>query len=213
MNNNTSVRKLAALGLSILVIAVAAYTGYRYVAAANIYAKAIHELEDGNLSDAQEGLKKAIRLNPWHADAHYELATVFKKTGKNKDSQEYMSRAIALNGKSPDYHLGIGFLYFNDIGDTEKAKKHFEQAFILDESNYSACYMLAVVSEGERDLSKAIYFYEKAIRLDPGLTMAHKQLAALYNAKGMKEEAQQSWNIVMKINPDDQDALAYFDND
>ncbi|MDI6815576.1 MAG: tetratricopeptide repeat protein [Actinomycetota bacterium] len=196
-----------------MIIAVAAYISYRYVTAANIYAKAIHELEEGNLSSAEEGLEKAIRLNPWHADAHYELATVFKKTRKRTDALEYMSRAIALNRNNPDYHLGIGFLYFNDIGDKAKAKRHFEQAFILDKSNYTACYMLAVVSEGERDLGKAVYFYKKAIKLDPNLTMAYKRLAALYNAKGMEEQAKACWNNVIEIDPDDKDALTFFGND
>ena len=195
------------------LIAVAAYASYRYVTAANLYADAVHELEDGNLSDAEEGLEKAIRLNPRHADAFYELATVYRKTNKKKDALDFMKRAIDLNGKSSDYHLGIGFLYFNDIGDTEKARNHFEQAFILDKANYSACYMLAVVSEVERDLGKAIYFYEKAIKLDPDLTMAYKQLAAVYDAKGMEEEARECWSTVMKISPDDKDALAYLDND
>ncbi|MDP2210798.1 MAG: tetratricopeptide repeat protein [Candidatus Aquicultor sp.] len=213
MKDNASVKKYVALGLSVIIIAVASYISYRYVNASNIYAKATHELEEGNLSDAEEGLEKAIRLNPWHADAHYELATVFKKTNKKKDALKYMSRAIALNANNPDYHLGIGFLYFNDIGDKVKAKKHFEQAFILDKTNYSACYMLAVVSEGERDFGKAMYFYKKAINLDPGLTMAYKQLAALYNAKGMEEQAKACWNNVIEIDPDDKDALAYFDND
>ena len=213
MKNNTVVKKHVALGIAITIIMVAAYTSYRYVTAANLYAKSTHELEEGHLSDAEEGLAKAIRLNPWHADAHYELATVFKKLNKKKDAFEYMSRAIALNPNNPDYHLGIGFLYFNDIGDKVKAKKHFEQAFILDKTNYSACYMLAVVSEGERDLGKAIYFYEKAINLDPDLTMAYKQLAALYNAKGMEEQTKACWNNVIKIDPADTDALAYFDND
>ncbi|MBS3908300.1 MAG: tetratricopeptide repeat protein [Actinobacteria bacterium] len=196
-----------------LLIAVASYVSYRYVSAADMYAKAIHELEEGNLSDAEEGLEKAIRLNPWHADAHYELATVFKKMNKKKDAHGHMSRAIALNGKNPDYHLGIGFLYFNDLGDKDKARNHFERAFILDKSNYSASYMLAIVSEGEGDLSKAIYFYKKAINLDPDLTMAHKQLAALYDAKGMEEQAKACWNNVMEINPDDKDARNYFKND
>lgn len=212
MKNNVVVKKYVALGIAIMIIVIGAYSSYRYVTCANLYAKATHELEEGNLSGAKEGLEKAIRLNPWHADAHYELATVFKKMSKKKEALEYMSRAIALNGNNPDYHVGIGFLYFNDFSDKVKARKHFEQAFVLDKTNYSACYMLAIVSESERDLGKAIYFYKKAIKLDPDLTMAHKQLAALYDAKGMQEEAKACWNTVIEIDPDDQDALTYFDN-
>jgi tetratricopeptide (TPR) repeat protein len=204
--------KQIAVAVSMIIILLSMFLSVRYVTASNIYLKAVHEAEDGHLEEAEEGYREAIRLNPWHADAHYELATLLKNEGRTVEALSLMERAIEINGDEADYHLGIGFLYFNSIGDNKKAKEHFEKALALGQDDQLVCYMLARVSEGERNLDKAIFYYKKAIKANPSMVVAHKQLATLYDAKGMDEKAKSHWENVLKIDAKDVDARSYLND-
>jgi tetratricopeptide (TPR) repeat protein len=55
--------------------------------------------------------------------------------------------------------------------------------------------------------SKAIL--EEAVKLSPENLRAHRTLAKIYVAQGAKEEALRSCNVILAVNPQDQEALSF----
>jgi tetratricopeptide (TPR) repeat protein len=72
--------------------------------------------------------------------------------------------------------------------------------------------MLGDLSEREKNVKKAEFYYSKAIKADPGLTIAYRKLAQLYQTSGEKAKARTYWQSVLRINPQDKDAKYYLDS-
>jgi tetratricopeptide (TPR) repeat protein len=201
--------KKIAVVIAILVIILAAIASGRYVNAGTVYAKAIDLEEAGNIAGAKQGYIEALQMNPWHADANYQLGAIMGKEGKTTEALRLMNRAVQLKN-GPDYYLGLGYLYLSKFKDTRNAETSFRKAYDLDPKNYYACFMLGNLAEREHNTEKAIQYYDKAVKLEPKMTACYKKLATLYSAKGMDSKASEYWQNVLKINPEDKDAKAYF---
>ncbi|MHB8840304.1 MAG: tetratricopeptide repeat protein [Candidatus Aquicultor sp.] len=201
--------KKIGLGIAIAVIILAAIGADRYVNADRVYHLAVDQEEAGNIADAKKGYTDALQMNPWHADANYQLGVLLSKEGKISEALRQMQRALQLK-KEPDYYLGLGYLYLNKLKDENKAETSFHKALDLDPKNYYACFMLGNLAERDHNNDKAIRYYEQAIQDDPQMTACYKKLAAIYDAKGMNSKASEYWQDVLRIDPKDKDAKAYF---
>lgn len=201
--------KKIALGIVIAIIILAAIVVDRYINADRVYYLAVHQEEAGNVAEAKKGYTDALQMNPWHADANYQLGVILTKEGKTAEALKQMQRALQLKNE-PDYYLGLGYLYLNRLKDTNNAKASFSKAYDLDPKNYYACFMLGSLAERDHNNDKAIQYYKQAIELDPQMTACYKKLAAVYGAKGMNSKASECWQNVLRINPKDKDAKTYF---
>lgn len=201
--------KHIAIGLAVLVLLAEVMLGFSFATANKIYEESIHLEEDGKIAQAKAGYKKAIRLNPWHADAHYQLGNLLRNEGKISEALRQMKQAEVLNKDEFDYKIGLGFLYLNYIGDNDKAEHYFSSAYSLDKNNFYACYMMGKLAEDDRNIDRAIQYYKQAIKAEPNLTGAYKQTATLYEVKGSNSEAKFYWEQVLKLDPGDEDAISY----
>lgn len=195
------------LGISIVVIMLSAFCSYRYVTANKLHLQAIELQEAGKLNEAKKVYTKAIQLNPWHADATYQVGVIMRDQGKLSEAERLMKRAVALDKNEFDYNLGLGFLYLNNLKNTKAAKIYLERAYNQKSSDYFACLMMGLLAErSDKEAKIAVFYYKKATELEPNLAAAHKQLALLYSSKGMEDKATRSWQSVLKVNPKDKDA-------
>jgi len=201
--------KKIALGIIVAVIIITAFVVDRYINADRVYYLAVHQQEEGNVVEAKKGYEDALHMNPWHADANYQLGILLSREGKTSEAVKLIQRALQLKDE-PDYYVGLGHLYLNKLKDASRAEASFRKAYDLDPKNYYACSMLGNLAERRHNNDKAIQYYEQAIRLDPQLTACYKNLAAIYDAKGMTGKAGEYWRDVLRINPKDEDAKAYF---
>jgi len=201
--------KKIALGIIIALIILAAFVSDRFISANTFYARAVHMEETGYIDAAKNGYIQTLQMNPWHADANYQLGVLMGKQGNTSEAIKYINRALQSKD-DPDYYLGLGFLYLNKLQDTKNAEKNFREAYVLDPHNYFACNMLGILAEHKHDSEQAIRYYKKAIQTNPGMSVSYKKLASIYAVKGMDEKAEDCWQNVLKIDPKDKDAKAYF---
>jgi len=206
---NKKTIKYAVLVSLVIALAVASFFSYRVIMAGEIFHEAVHLEESGKLAEAKKGYEKALRFNPRHADAYYQLGSIMKKEGNIKEALRLMQRAAELNKEEPDYFLGIGFVYFNYLDDNKKAKDNFYRAYALDDKNFYTCFMLGKAEESDRNIEKAIYYYSKATEINPESAVVIKQLAYLHDLKGLDEQARIYWQSVLKLNPEDEEAKSY----
>ncbi len=201
--------KRIGLGIVIAAIILISIASDRYVNADKAYFMAVDKEEAGDIAGAKQVYTRVLQINPWHADASYQLGVIMGKGGNTSEALRLIHRALQLR-EEPDYYLGLGYLYLDKLKDPKNAETSFQKAYSLDPKNYYACHMLGNLAERNHNTEKAIQYYSKAITIEPKMTVCYKKLAAIYSAKGMKSKASEYWRDILRINPKDKDAKAYF---
>jgi len=179
-----------------------------------------------NLDLAHGLYKKALELSPEYSETYWKLAEIcFKKAqaAKDKDQSEKLYRqamehaetSLEKNPKS------IGGLYWTGTCEAQladiagvfkamklvkKAKKHLKQCIDLDPSsrfaNLSRVILAILYTEAPwpiRDLGEAEKLMDKAVELDPNLTLASVKRAKTLIKKGKKELAIKELQRGLKI--------------
>ncbi len=80
-------------------------------------------------------LETAMRLNPDDARAPYYLGNFWYAHRQYDDAIECWERAVELEPRNPTAHRNLGLALMNKRGDAERALRHYERAFALDESD------------------------------------------------------------------------------
>jgi Tfp pilus assembly protein PilF len=83
-----------------------------------------------------------------------------------------------------------------------RARLVMENALKSDPSNDSLLLELAFIEQKQGDFDAAQADFEKVIALNPGETSAHYMLALLYEKKGEKRRAMESWQACMDRSAD-----------
>jgi len=134
-------------------------------------------------------IAKALELDPQFASAHAAL-------GWNLLDYDYdfagagaeLQRAVELNPNGADGHLGLG-VYYTAMGRLQESVQEVQRARELSPLDW-------IINTGLCDALYAARRYEEALAqckanldLDPSSPIPHRQLGAIYVAKGMNSEA------------------------
>jgi tetratricopeptide (TPR) repeat protein len=122
-----------------------------------------------------------------------------------KNFQEAERAYAQALGRSPDYTLAL-----ISLGRLRITLKNFDgavsvlsHAVEVQPRSPQANYFLGEAYLQLRLGSKAVPYLNEAIRLDPvGMADAHLRLAALYNARNMKDKAAAEYEAFLKERPD-----------
>ena len=87
----------------------------------------------GDLKASVEEYRKAITLDPQHAEAHARLGMAHQNLGDLLRAAASLERALQLNPKLPRAGLLLAFSYLA-LGRNREAVPHLEAAFATDES-------------------------------------------------------------------------------
>ncbi len=117
------------------------------------------------------------------------LSDILRKEGKIKEGLEYLKKALSIDPDNPEINFYIA-VYYDDIGDWEKAKEYLERAIKLnpnftDALNYLG-YTLLLRNE---DIDKALKLIRKAVYLDSENGAYLDSLGWAYYKKGMYKKA------------------------
>ncbi|MBN2357957.1 MAG: tetratricopeptide repeat protein [Deltaproteobacteria bacterium] len=155
--------------------------------------------------EAEADLKKALRLNERLAYAHSALAVLYDVSERRVEAERHHRRAVELEPQNPEYlnnlgfslyihgqarqaipffkdalridpndrraHNNLGFAYAQS-GDLARAWQHFQ----LGGSAAEAANNLGFAYERQHNLNQAYQQYAAALRLDPTLSRARRNL-------------------------------------
>lgn len=137
----------------------------------------------GQTALAEEQYRKACELSPTYGTAHYALALVYQKDGKEADAQRHIA----------------AYQKYKADGDPQPEDAMLDAVRALDNSGL-AHLMKGVDLENAGQIDQAIAEHEEAVRTDPKLVQAHANLIALYGRAGRPEKAEQAYRDTVALN-------------
>jgi Flp pilus assembly protein TadD len=150
-------------------------------------------------------LRQAIQIQPDYAEAHYTLGTVLKQMNQLPDAADALREAIRLDPDFAGAHTTLAAV-LRQLGDTAGAAAESKAgAEMVNRKNNLQAATFATNS-GRRllsagDLEGAISQFRNAIRVMPGYALAHYELGAALNQKGLKNEAGGEYRKAAELDP------------
>jgi tetratricopeptide (TPR) repeat protein len=153
------------LDLSVADLAVRARPAARRLAAAardaeerlsaNAWFNLGLDLEASSPDDARDAYRRALEINPHHADAHVNLARLLQEMGRAADAAVHCRLALASDPlhATAAYNLGIAL---EDLGHMDQAIAAYEQAIGADPQLADAYFNLGCLYEKQGKKAAAL---------------------------------------------------------
>jgi tetratricopeptide (TPR) repeat protein len=142
-------------------------------------------LNNGQHNYAIGALKKAVKLNPSNAEAHFNLGRAYKRGGMDEKARTEFSISNRLNPE-----------IFNECVEKYREKIDYEPTETQNYSELGSAY----AEKGM--INDAIDAYKKLIAVEPENARAHYSLGTLYSKKRMYDDATDEFWMAVEIDPD-----------
>ncbi len=138
------------------------------------------------LKEAEILTRKAIELNPDHANTHSNLGGILKDLGKLKEAEISTRKAIELNPDFANAHLNLGNI-LNAIGKLEKAERCYRKAIKLNPNYFDAYYNLSFIELLNGNYQTGLENYEFRFKKNkPTIPHGKTKLKRIDNKKAQK---------------------------
>ncbi len=125
---------------------------------------------------------------------------VREQVGCWRDSETLFARALSVTQDNYVAHLNLA-VALEELGKTEPARQHYEQALRLRPDWPEALYNYAAYLAKNGEASRAIGLYTRAVRSRPGYVDAHYNLGVLYDSLGRTRDAVREYEAVVRLAP------------
>lgn len=170
-----------------------------------IYNLGIALAKQGKTDDAIKQFETAIQLHPKHAEAHLELANIFKHKGQANKAIKYYQKALSLNPSLSHALYDLAETY-RSCGDLQQAIKNYEQAIVIDSVNVDAYCGLASALIGAFKFDRTIELLKSSINHLPETSCLYFCLAVAYQEQGDTENAYTCFTKTLGIDKKHTDA-------
>ena len=145
--------------------------------------------------------KKALKINPYYADAYSNMGNVLKDKGDLEAAIQSYKQALKIK---PDYAQAYNNMgnALKDKGDLEAAIQSYKQALKIKPDYAQAYSNMGIALKGKGDLNAAISSYKQALKIKPDYAQAYNNMGSALNDKGDLEAAIESYKQALKIKPD-----------
>ncbi len=114
-----------------------------------------HDLEAVSPGQAVEAYRKALELDPDHAEAHVNLGRLRHETGQLDGAESHYRRALAVHPAHPTARFNLGVV-LEDRGRPDAAVKAYREALEVDPELGVAHFNLARLLEAAGDATGAV---------------------------------------------------------
>ena len=158
--------------------------------------------------EALPALRKATKLLPNDAEAHYNLGVTLKGLGDLNGAVASYRRALELDPKSADVYNNLGDV-LTELGQLDDALASCRYALEINPNYAEAWNNLGNVLQHLGNFEDAATNYRHALQIQPNFAMAHNNLGTSLQNVGLFSEAVASCRRALEIKPDYAEA---FDN-
>ena len=148
--------------------------------------------EQGKLDEAVACYRRALQLQPDHAEAHNNLGNALQDQGKLDEAVACYRRALQLKPDFAEAHNNLG-VALQEQGKLDEAVACYRRALELEPDYAEAHYNLGNVLLDQGKLDEAVACYRRALELKPDLAEAHNNLG---NASSRARETGRSGGLL-----------------
>jgi len=156
--------------------------------------------EKGQLKEAEQRVREAVRLNPNFSLAQQSYGRCLYLLGKKKKAEYHFKQALRLDPKDAKTHA----LYAIMLGNSHRSRgavTHLEQAIKLEPNNSDFHTLLGMALAEENSSVDAEAEFKKAIDLNPTSPIAHYHYAVWLGRISRWSEAENHSKRVFDANP------------
>ena len=198
--DNSKARRLAEEAISLDTEYSVAYTTLSRTHVVDVWLRTTKSPRD-SFATAIELANKALALDDSLADAYDILGNILVLKRNHDEGIRHLERAIELEPSGADFqaHMGMA-LYLADRA--QEAVQVLLKAIRLN-PNPPSWYLhnLAAAYNFVENYDEAIFWGERAVKLNPKSLLGHYILCAIYSSAGRMEDAKREALEVLKINP------------
>jgi protein O-GlcNAc transferase len=149
--------------------------------------------------------KQILRINPYHADAYYNLGIVQKGRGDLEAAIDSYKQAIKIKPEYPEAYYNMGVAQ-QDQEDLDSALDSYKQAINIKPDYAQAYNNMGNVLNSKRDPERAIDSFKQAIKHKPDYAQAYNNMGVVLHEEGDLAAAIDSYKQALKIKPNYADA-------
>ena len=154
----------------------------------------------GKLEEAVLLTRKAIKLVPNYANAHYNLGNILKDLGNLKEAAISTRKAIELKPNFTEAHYNLGVI-LKDLGKSQEAELSYRKAIKINPDLINAHSNLGVLLKDLGRLEEAELSQRKAIKINPDFAEAHYSLGNILRDLGKLKDAEVSLLKAIDLDP------------
>jgi membrane associated rhomboid family serine protease/Flp pilus assembly protein TadD len=162
------------------------------------YALAHAYFNKGQFSEGEKELKRVLDLQPQNVNARMDLGAAYLSQDQPKQAQEEFAKLVAQEPKFANAHIGLG-MALADQNNHKAAISEYKTALRLEPQIRDVYYRMGKSQAQLKQYDDAIASYLKEREQggdDPSLETA---LAEAYEAKGMRQQAQEARNKAAQL--------------
>ncbi|MCC6462909.1 MAG: tetratricopeptide repeat protein [Saprospiraceae bacterium] len=129
-------------------------------------------LELGDVRMAKKLCRRALRLDPYHAEAYFRLGTCFAAVKDYRPAARWLRQALRLEERREEFHLALAIVY-NGLGQAPQALVHFRRSVDLAPEEPAAWLHLAEFLLFSGDLAQAKEVLEQALEHASGAELLY----------------------------------------
>ena len=168
--------------------------------------KALQELGENKLDQAEKHLQEAAKLAPNHPDVLYLQGVILLRRGKAEEAQAALEKATQIDPQNARAFTALGMAFMNE-SKYEQAMPPLKQALQLDPSNWEAHWTLARAfyrqEQYDACLSEAQQAFSQSHGTEPAIELL---IAQAQTAVGKFEDSAETLRTFLRTHPNDKSA-------
>jgi rhomboid protease GluP len=168
------------------------------------YALAHAYFTKGQFYEGQSELKRVLDLQPQNTKALMDMGAAYLRQDQPKDAQDEFAKLLALEPNNANGHVGLG-IALSEQGNHGPAINEYKAALRLAPNARGVYYRMGISQAHLNQYDDAIASYSKEREQGGDDAELENALADAYEAKGMKQPAQDARSKAAQFNSQDTD--------
>ncbi len=171
--------------------------------ASEFFLQGVQNSQKMEYSEAIDAFQHTIKLDPKHAEAHYNLGHAYFKLHRYEEALQAYSKASELKPSYVDAHISVGIVS-SMLSMYDEAITALNKAVKAKPKHAEAHYNLGNIYSETENYEQAIKSYEKAVSLKPKFAEArfHLGMAYMEYRKQLLSSARKEYKSLRNLNKD-----------
>jgi tetratricopeptide (TPR) repeat protein len=157
-------------------------------------------LDDGNMSGAEEILRRGSQLNPTYSKLPFALGLVALHRGSRDEAADLFSRALSLDPNDYEALFQLGLASLQE-GHFEQAESLLARDAIVQPASVPVHLNLGAALSRQKKFGAAEVEFRRAIQLAPDNEAPYLALAGVYEDEGKRAEALEFYQRIVSAAP------------